>query len=107
MENEPSKQSPEQRESAEQSDLHNSLATESCVTRRRALLTGLAAAPAIFTLISRPVWAQTFTVSPGLCASLAAGTSLHGLDQQTLKDQCNAATTTTTETTTTTTIPLP
>jgi hypothetical protein len=92
MENQSNKQSPEQSERAEQSD--NSAATESCATRRRALLTGLAAAPAILTLMSRPVWAQTFTVSPGLCASLAAGTSLHGPDQQTLNDQCNAATTT-------------
>ena len=95
MENESMKQSPEQIQSAEPSDLNNSAATE-CVTRRRALLTGLAAAPAILTLMSRPVWAQTFTVSPGLCTSLAAGTSLHGPDQQALKDQCDAATTTAT-----------
>jgi hypothetical protein len=96
MEKESSKQLPEQKESAEQSDPHNSAATESGLKRRRALLTGLAAAPAILTLMSRPVWAQTFTVSPGLCTSLAAGTSLHGPDQQALKDQCDAATTTAT-----------
>jgi hypothetical protein len=73
------------------------------LSRRRALLAGLAATPAILTLIGRPVWAQTATPSPALCASLAAGTSLHGPNQARLLEQCQQSAETTetiTETTT-------
>jgi hypothetical protein len=59
------------------------------VSRRRALIAGLAAAPVILTLIRRPVWAQSRTASPGICASLAAASSLHNEDAQ-LKEDCKA-----------------
>jgi hypothetical protein len=61
------------------------------VARRRALIAGLAAAPAVLTLFGRPVWAQTSTrqASAGICASLAAASSLHRDDTQ-LAIECEA-----------------
>jgi hypothetical protein len=79
---------------------------EGKTSRRQALILGLAAAPALLTLMRRPVWAQDArTASAGICASLAAASSLHQGDAQ-LASQCNdlqqqqqpAATTTTTTT---------
>lgn len=87
-----------QTQQAEQQDAE---AAASRLSRRRALLVGLATAPAMLTLMRRPVWAQTITGSPGICASLAAGTSLHALEQQTLKEKCETTGTTTTSSTTT------
>jgi|SRR5262245_43399278 len=64
---------------------------DSRVSRRRALLSGLVAAPAILTLMRRPVWAQQEVTDPevsdALCLSLDAATSLHAEDQQ-LKAAC-------------------
>ena len=61
------------------------------VARRRALIAGLAAAPAVLTLFGRPVWAQTTNrqASAGICASLAAASSLHREDAQ-LASECEA-----------------
>ena len=84
-----------------QAEQQDAQAAESRLSRRRALLVGLATAPAILTLIRRPVWAQTIIGSPDICASLAAGTSLHALEQQTLKEKCETTGTTTTSSTTT------
>jgi hypothetical protein len=53
----------------------NGEAEVSVASRKRALLAGLAAAPAVVTLLSRSVFAQTAT--PSVLASIAAGTSLH------------------------------
>ena len=51
---------------------------EGKTSRRQALILGLAAAPALLTLMRRPVWAQDArTASTGICASLAAASSLH------------------------------
>ena len=48
----------------------------SVVSRKRALLAGLAAAPAVLTLLSRSAFAQT-QLSCATVLSIAAGTSLH------------------------------
>jgi len=62
---------------------------ETRVSRRRALIAGLAAAPALLTLMRRPVWAQTRVASAGICASLAAASSLHTGDAE-LATNCAA-----------------
>jgi hypothetical protein len=60
---------------------------ESRVSRRQALIAGLAAAPAVLTLVRRPAWAQTTRVaSAGICASLATASSLHAADTQLATD---------------------
>jgi hypothetical protein len=61
---------------------------DSRVSRRRALLAGLVATPAILTLMRRPVWAQTLEVSEALCQSLEARTSLHGDNREELLAAC-------------------
>src|SRR5262245_5135068 len=79
---------------------------EGKTSRRRALILGLAAAPALLTLMRRPVWAQDArTASTGICASLAAASSLHQGDDTLAADceklqQTGAAASTTSATTT-------
>jgi hypothetical protein len=56
----------------------NDVSAESHVSRRRALLVGLAAAPAIITLMRRPVWAQA---TPSICDSIATSSLHAGITQ--------------------------
>jgi hypothetical protein len=59
---------------------------DALLSRRRALLIGLASAPAVLTLVRRPVWAQTRIASAGICASLNAASSLHVGENQLATD---------------------
>lgn len=49
----------------------------SVLSRRRALLAGLSAAPAVLTLLSRSAFAQRTDLSCATVNSIVAGTSLH------------------------------